>query len=175
MPPSPAADTVTVVAKPKVRFAVLRSVLWGMMAIAAAVAAGVVIQLVQGSGSYQTPTMAIYIHLATVLPAVPLGAWLIWRKTKGDLAHRIGGRIWAVLMIVTAIDSFWIQSLLGRVGPIHIFSVITLYGVPKAIWYARNGRIAEHQTTMKRVYFGMIAAGIFAMLPGRFLWQWLFG
>lgn len=154
---------------------IARTILIGVIAITAALGAAFLIQLIQGGGSFRTPIWALYLHLATVIPAVPLGGWLLWRKQRGDRVHRVGGYIWVTLMMVTAIDSFWIQSLMGRIGPIHIFSVITIYSLPKAIWLARNGRIKEHERTMKGVYLGMIAAGLFTILPGRFLGSFIFG
>ncbi len=128
-----------------------------------------------GGTAYRTPAWAIQIHLATVIPALPLGAWLLWRPLKGDPAHRIGGRLWALLMIVTAIDSFWIRTITGGIGPIHLFSVLTLVQLPRAIWFAKTGQIDRHLKTMRGVFFGLIAAGIFAMAPGRMLWTLLFG
>ncbi len=129
-----------------------------------------------GSGAdYRTPAWAIQLHLATVIPALPLGAWLLWRTPKGDASHRIGGRVWAMLMLVTAIDSFWIRTITGGVGPIHLFSVLTLVQIPRAIWFAKSGQIDRHLKTMRGVFFGLIAAGLFAMAPGRTLWALLFG
>ncbi|WP_428631562.1 DUF2306 domain-containing protein [Sphingopyxis sp.] len=128
-----------------------------------------------GGADYRTPAWAIQLHLATVIPALPLGAWLLWRAPKGDTAHRVGGRVWALLMIVTAIDSFWIRTITGGIGPIHLFSVLTLVQLPRAIWFAKSSQIDRHRKTMRGVFFGLIAAGIFAMAPGRTLWALLFG
>lgn len=128
-----------------------------------------------GPSDYRTPAWAIWLHLATVVPALPLGAWLLWRPSKGDAAHRIAGRTWVALMIVTAIDSFWIRTITGGIGPIHIFSVVTIVQLPRAIWFAKTGQIARHQRIMRGVFFGLIAAGFFAMAPGRTLWALLFG
>ena len=137
--------------------------------ITATILLGPLIRAIQGDTGYQTPMWAIWVHLATAVPAVPLGAWLLLRRKKGDMPHRIGGRIWAVIMIITAIDSFWIRGLTGGIGPIHIFSVVTLVTVPLSVWHAMNGRIVQHQRMIKGAYFGLIGAGVFAMLPGRFL------
>ena len=139
------------------------------------IVAAILIRSLTGTTGYQTPDWAIQLHLATVVPALPLGAWLLWRPVKGDAAHRIGGRIWALLMIVTAIDSFWIRSITGGIGPIHLFSVLTLVQLPRAIWFARSGQIERHLKTMRGVYFGLLAAGFFAMAPGRTLWMFVFG
>ncbi len=142
--------------------------------IVAAVLAALAARSLVGS-DYRTPMWAIWVHLATVVPAVPLGAWLLWRARKGDLAHRIGGRMWAVMMLVTAVDSFWIRAVTGTIGPIHIFSVIVLVQIPRAILLARAGQIDRHLKMMRGVYFGLIAAGLLAMAPGRTLWSLVFG
>lgn len=128
-----------------------------------------------GTADYRTPPLAIWVHLATVVPALPLGAWLLWRQRKGDTAHRVVGRIWALMILVTAIDSFWIRTITGGIGPIHLFSLLVLVQVPRAIWFARTGQIERHLKTMRGVFFGLVAAGLFAMAPGRTLWALLFG
>ena len=128
-----------------------------------------------GPSTYRTPMWAIWLHLATVVPAVPLGAWLLWRRRKGDLAHKIGGRAWAAMMFVTAIDSFWIRTVTGTISPIHIFSLIVLVQLPRAIRFARMGDIDRHLKLMRGIYIGLIAAGFFAMAPGRTLWMLAFG
>ncbi len=161
-------------AKP-VRTAHLRRIAATALIVLAAIVAALLVRSFMGQSDYRTPAWAIQIHLATVLPALPLGAWLLWRPVKGDAAHRIGGRVWALLMIVTAIDSFWIRTITGGIGPIHLFSVLTLVQLPRAIWFARSGQIDRHLKTMRGVYFGLLAAGFFAMAPGRTLWALLFG
>ena len=143
--------------------------------VLAAIILAVLVRSFGGGTDYRTPAWAIWIHLGTVVPALPLGAWLLWRPRKGDAAHRIGGRIWVALMIVTAIDSFWIRTITGGVGPIHIFSMVTIVQLPRAIWFAKTGQIDRHMTIMRGVFFGLIAAGFFAMAPGRTLWGLLFG
>lgn len=143
--------------------------------IVAALVAGALLRATGEGAAYRTPPIAIWVHLATVVPAVPLGAWLLWRKRKGDLTHRIGGRLWALMMVATAIDSFWIRTITGGIGPIHLFSVLVLVQVPRAIWFARTGQIDRHLKAMRGTYFGLIAAGVIAMAPGRMLWTLLFG
>lgn len=52
-----------------------------------------------------TPPLVLIIHLMTVIPAVPLGIYVFFTP-KGTLRHKMAGRVWAMLMIITAIDSF---------------------------------------------------------------------
>lgn len=118
--------------------------------------------------------VALYVHLFTVIPAVPLGAVVLWRP-KGGRIHRMLGRIWGALMMVTAVSSFWLQSLSGGLSFIHLFAVLTLVSIPLAIWNARRGNIRAHRNAMRGVYAGLIAAGLLAVLPGRTLGTLLFG
>lgn len=131
--------------------------------------------VMRGDGNeYHAPAWALWIHLGTVLPAIPLGAWVLWGP-KGTPGHKAAGRIWALMMLVTAIASFWLRGLTGGIGPIHLFSVLTLYSIPVSIWNARRGNIEAHRRAMVGVYAGLIIAGGFAMLPGRFLSMALLG
>ena len=166
---------MTVLAPKPPRTANLRRIAGTVLIVFVVIAAALFVRSLTGTTAYRTPDWAIQLHLATVVPALPLGAWLLWRPVKGDAAHRIGGRVWTLLMIVTAIDSFWIRSITGGIGPIHLFSVLTLVQLPRAIWFARSGQIERHLKTMRGVYFGLLAAGFFAMAPGRTLWMLVFG
>ncbi len=123
--------------------------------------------------------LPIIIHLSTVIPAIPLGAYILWRK-KGDGLHKIMGRIWGMLMIVTAISSFWIGrpgSGLGGTGFsfIHIFSVVTLVSIPMGIRAIRKGDVTGHYRAMQGPYIGLLIAGLFAFIPGRVLGSLIFG
>jgi uncharacterized membrane protein len=45
-----------------------------------------------------------------------------------------------------------------------------------AIKYAKQGRIQAHKKTMKGTYFlGLVGAGFFTLVPGRILFQVIFG
>jgi uncharacterized membrane protein len=118
--------------------------------------------------------IALYVHLFTVVPAVPLGAWVLWAR-KGTSAHKLLGRIWGALMMVTAVSSFWLQTLSGGLSFIHLFSVVTIVSIPLSIWHARRGNIRAHMNAIRGVYAGLIAAGVFAVVPGRSMGALLFG
>jgi uncharacterized membrane protein len=124
--------------------------------------------------TYVTPQWAVMIHLLTVIPALPLGAYVIFSK-KGDATHRLLGKIWAMLMLVTSIDSFWIREVTGHLGPIHIFSVVTLISLPMGIYAIRKGNVEGHRRAMRGTFIGLCAAGLFAMMPGRMLGNLIFG
>ena len=124
--------------------------------------------------NYVTPHWAMTIHLLTVIPALPLGAYVILSK-KGDAIHRLLGKIWGTLMLVTAIDSFWIREVTGHIGPIHIFSVVTLISLPLGIYAIHQGNIEGHRRAMRGTFIGLCVAGLFALMPGRMLGNMLFG
>lgn len=127
-----------------------------------------------GQGDWQTPAFAVPLHLATVLPAVPLGLWILLRA-KGTREHRLLGRVWAMLMLVTALDSLLIRDLSGSLNPIHIFSVVTLVSIPLGVWRIRRGDLRGHRQAMIGPYIGLVVAGLFALAPGRMLGGLLFG
>ena len=123
-------------------------------------------------------TLPLIIHIATVIPAVPLGGYVLLRK-KGDKMHKLLGKIWAMLMMVTAISSFGLGSLgTGLFGLglsfIHIFSVVTLISIPMAIWRIRVGDVRGHFHAMQGPYIGLIIAGLFAFMPGRLMGSLIF-
>ncbi|MEY2927084.1 MAG: hypothetical protein RL367_1561 [Pseudomonadota bacterium] len=124
--------------------------------------------------AYQTPPFALVLHIATVIPALPLGLYVLTAQ-KGGARHKMLGRVWGVLMLITAITSFWLRGITGGLSPIHIFSVITLISIPRGIWLAKQGRIAAHQRAMTGPYIGLVVAGMFAFIPGRMLGTLAFG
>ena len=48
--------------------------------------------------------LAIKIHLASVIPALAIGTWLIFFSTKGARIHRGLGVLYLTLMTVTSVD-----------------------------------------------------------------------
>lgn len=121
-----------------------------------------------------------YLHLATIVPAFFIGtAMLVMRK--GTPVHKVLGRIFMPLMLVTALITLLMPAqvgsrFLGHFGFIHLFSLLVLYSVPTAYFAARRGDIAKHRSSMIGLYVGgLLIAGSFTFMPGRMLNQWLFG
>lgn len=123
-----------------------------------------------------TQSLAVMIHLATVLPAVPLGAWLMLSR-KGTARHKQLGKIWILLMVITALSALFIRQINGgQFSPIHLFVPMTLHGAWKAISTARRGDIAAHKKGLIGFYLGALTIpGLFAFMPGRLMATWLFG
>ena len=121
--------------------------------------------------------LAVQIHAFTAIAAVLLGAVILFRR-KGTPVHKLMGRIWALLMFTTATAAIFINEirLIGPFSPIHIFVVMTYYGLWEGIREIRRGNVRAHQATMKSLYLGaLLLAGAFTLLPGRRMNEVLFG
>ncbi|MFK4004969.1 DUF2306 domain-containing protein [Qipengyuania sp. NPDC077563] len=119
--------------------------------------------------------LPILIHVATVLPAIPLGGYLLLAK-KGTPRHKQLGKLWLVLMLVTATSAIFIQST-GGFSFIHIFVPVTFHAAWKTIATARKGDIAGHKKHLVFTYLtALMIPGIFAfVLPGRLMNVMLLG
>jgi len=121
--------------------------------------------------------LAVQIHVATVLPALVIGTWLILFSVKGAMAHRILGVSYLVLMTVTAISSLFIHEInVGGLSPIHLFIPATLFGVLAGVSAARHGDIVRHKRAMLGLYVGgLLIAGVLTFAPGRLMHRLFFG
>jgi uncharacterized membrane protein len=118
-----------------------------------------------------TPIMLL--HSAAALSALTLGTYVFLRR-KGDGAHRLAGRAWVALMLVTALSSFWIKGS-GSFSWIHGLSILTLIALAAGIRFAVTGNIVRHRNVMRNLYVGgLVITGLFTLLPqrllGRALW-----
>ncbi|MHA6296836.1 DUF2306 domain-containing protein [Devosia sp. CAU 1758] len=125
-------------------------------------------------GRYDTPRLAVVVHLTTVLPALLLGAFVLANR-KGDRLHRSLGRLWLALMLITAIASFWIRGPHGGFSGIHLFSLGTAVAVPAAIASIHGGNVKAHRQILTSLYVGLIVAGAFALDSGRLAGIFLLG
>jgi uncharacterized membrane protein len=123
----------------------------------------------------------IQLHVFTVVPAFFLGTWQIFFSRKGMRMHRALGYVYLTLMTVTAITALFIHQIpaidvVYGFGPIHIFSLVTLFGVVGALRGAWSHNIKLHKRSMLGVYIGgLLIAGSFALLPGRLMHRVIFG
>jgi uncharacterized membrane protein len=123
--------------------------------------------------------LAIF-HLTTVLPAFLIGGYLLL-GTKGTDIHKLLGKIYMVLMMVTAATTLFMEArvgpqFLGHFGWIHLLSLLVLTSVPRAWFAIRRGDQKTHMISMIMTYVGgILIAGSFALMPGRLLNDWLFG
>jgi uncharacterized membrane protein len=100
---------------------------------------------------------------------------------KGTNIHKYFGRIYMVLMIITAIITLFMPAevgptILNHFGWIHSFSFLTIYTVPTAYLAIKKGNVKSHKRKMILLYFGaIIIAGGFTFFPGRYLHNFFFG
>jgi uncharacterized membrane protein len=121
--------------------------------------------------------LAVQFHVATVIPAAILGAFIFLRP-KGTAIHRLLGKIWVVLMVGTSVSTFFIHELRMFYGfsPIHLLSIFTIYGCLQSVYFARRGEIRRHMRIMQSVYLGgIVIAGGFTFAPGRIMHEIAFG
>lgn len=115
--------------------------------------------------------LIVQLHVAAAVPALFIGPFALFGRTSWRW-HKITGYIWCVAMVAMALTALFIPSfdlaIIGHLGPIHIFSFVTLWGVTRGIWLARDGQIAAHRISMKWTWFGaMGATSLLNFLPGR--------
>jgi uncharacterized membrane protein len=117
----------------------------------------------------------IVFHLAFALAALALGSVVLVRR-KGTPSHKMLGRIWASLMAVVALSSFWIFEIRHGVGPsfVHLLSVWTLISLACAIYFIRRGNVRAHRGFMIGTFLGLAGAGAGALAPGRALYRLFF-
>jgi uncharacterized membrane protein len=124
-----------------------------------------------------TASPVIQLHVAAAVSAFGLGAVQLVLP-KGTTGHRIRGYVWTVFMAVLAVSSFWIHTIrqFGSFSLIHLLSVLTLIGLPRAIYLARKGDITGHRRAMGMLFlFALVGAGAFTLLPGRLVHEVFFG
>ena len=121
--------------------------------------------------AHQRPLIAL--HLASAVLALLVGT-VVMLRPKGTFSHRTLGWGFVVLLGATALTSVFIRDYgmpnLAGYTPIHAFTVWTSVLLPLGIWRIRHGRVEAHRRTMRGLFFGAcVIAGLFTLLPGRFL------
>lgn len=121
-------------------------------------------------------SLAVQIHLFTALAALVFGT-LVWIRPKGTPSHKVSGRVFVILMVVTAISAIFIRQInRGQFSFIHLFVPLTFYACVECIWAIRNGKIKKHMKSVKGLYFGaLLIPGALTFLPGRTLYTVFFG
>jgi uncharacterized membrane protein len=129
--------------------------------------------MVEGIEAYAK--LPIILHVAAVLPTIPLGGWLLLAR-KGTALHKRLGKVWLVLMLITATTAIFIQTS-GHFSWIHLFVPLTFHAAWKVMASARAGDIRAHKWHIVRTYLlALMIPGIAAFLvPGRLMHAMLFG
>jgi uncharacterized membrane protein len=160
---------------------ILRSMLVVILVLAAAAFTAPLLTGPHYADGVQAPgyTLWVWLHLATVIPSIILGFYLLG-AAKGTARHRLLGKIWCALMVITALAALMIRGYFlpnwHGLNVIHIFSVITLVSVPGIIIAARRHNVVAHQRAVFGLCTGgLFIAGLFAFMPGRILGDALYG
>jgi uncharacterized membrane protein len=141
---------------------------------------------VQAMNSLNQLSPSILIHLFAALSALAIGPLALWARLgtrQRPRLHRAFGYAWVTLMVATAVSAMFIRTYripnIAGYNWIHLFVPLTALGLYSAFRYLALGNIDAHRKSMIGIYVGAcIIAGGFALSPGRFLgnlvWgQWL--
>ncbi len=113
--------------------------------------------------------MIIWVHLITALLALGLGIANLG-LTKGTFRHRVTGWLWIVAMLFVTLSSFGIRELNdGKFSWIHGLSAWTLFSLFAAVYSIRRSWIQVHAGFMVGTMVGVLVAGAFTLVPGRFI------
>lgn len=118
----------------------------------------------------------IIIHSLAAFLAFGLGILMFVRK-KGTKSHKMIGKVFAVLMAVTAFSAIFIRLINdGAFSFIHIFVIVTFVALFQTFYHIRKGNIAGHKSAVKGLFFGaLLIPGALSFLPGRLMWVVFFG
>lgn len=134
-------------------------------------------------------TPVIAVHLTAALGALVIGPVALWARrghaigqtgTQRPRLHRAAGYAWVTLMLLTALSALFIRDFrlpnIAGYTPIHLFVPFTLGGLYLAFAKLLRGNIRGHRQAMLGLYVGAcIGAGVFTLLPGRYLGQLVWG
>lgn len=120
--------------------------------------------------------LSVQLHVYAAVLALVAGV-VIFLLPKGTGFHRLLGWTWVSSMIVVAATSVaMIIDLNSGVNALHIFTAVTVVSLWAGLTGIRRGDVRAHAASMIGLYVGgLIIAGAFAFIPGRTMWQVLFG
>lgn len=105
----------------------------------------------------------VVFHVATVLPCLPLGLYLLVAP-KGTHLHKQLGKLWVALMVIAALSTLFIRDGM-ELSWIHIFVPLTLRASYLIVTKARRGDIKGHRNEIVSLYLGAL------MIPG--IWAFI--
>ena len=128
-------------------------------------------------GALLATPLSVQIHVAAAVSALVLGA-VILLLPKGTGFHRTLGWSWVASMIVVAVTSIVMIADMraGGINALHVFTALTVLSLWGGLTGIRRGDVRRHAGSMVGLYIGgLIIAGLFAFIPGRVMWQVVFG
>lgn len=119
--------------------------------------------------------LAVQIHIVTAIAALVFGIAMFVR-TKGTRSHKMIGKLFLALMLVTATSALFIRYLNdGSFSWIHIFVPVTFIAAFETVFYIRKGNLKGHKRAVKGLFFGaLLIPGALSFLPGRTMWMMFF-
>jgi uncharacterized membrane protein len=121
-------------------------------------------------------TPLIAIHMSAALAALVTGPVALWARRGREQRprlHRAFGYVWVALMIVTAVSALFILDTrlpnIAGFTPIHLLIPVTLVSLVLAFRALAQRRVTTHRRIMQRLYGASAVAGLFTLLPDRFL------
>ena len=126
--------------------------------------------------AFTETSLIIQIHWVAALAALWLGI-VMFLRPKGTTSHKLIGRGFIVLMLLTAFTSYFIREInRGSMSWIHIFIPITLLASWQAVYHIRKKNIKGHKRAVKGLFFGaLLIPGLFTFVPGRRMFMLFFG
>lgn len=120
--------------------------------------------------------LSVQVHVLAAMVGLIAGL-IIFTLPKGTGFHRFLGWTWVSAMIVVAATSVaMIADFRNGVNALHIFTVLTVVSLWGGLSGIRRGNVRRHAASMVGLYVGgLIIAGITAFIPGRTMWQVVFG
>lgn len=120
--------------------------------------------------------LSVQVHVAAAVAALGVGA-IILLLPKGTGFHRFLGWSWVGSMIVVAATSIaMIADFRNGINALHVFTAITVLSLWGGLAGIRRGNVRQHASSMVGLYIGgLIIAGVFAFIPGRTMWNVVFG
>lgn len=113
--------------------------------------------------------MFVWVHLLAAAAALAIGSVNL-AAAKGTKRHKQLGWLWMGLMLFVTLSSLFIRELNeGRFSWIHGLTLWTMFCMVVAIVGIRRRNIRLHAGFMTGTMIGAVIAGVFAMMPGRFI------
>ena len=126
--------------------------------------------------AFTEASLIIQIHWIAAMAALVFGVTMLLRR-KGTRSHKMIGRVFIGLMLITALSSIFIREInRGSFSWIHIFIPLTLFASWEAIHFIRKGNVKRHKRAVMGMFFGaLLIPGLFTFVPGRRMWMLFFG
>lgn len=127
----------------------------------------VIVALLRGRADWAALPWPVWLHLASVLPALALTPAVLSRS-RGERGRRTLDRLWVGLLALAALDSFLIRpGTPGGFSWAHLLPVWTLAQLALIVEAARLRQHARHRARVRELVIGgLLTAGLLALASG---------